>query len=269
MGLLCYKLLLLLIILFRTTNSRLANVQNFLEPYKQEANEEHPDAGNGEVHCKSAKIRNQLEINLAGKLLRRQSSVSRSVTSVRPEMMSRRQPREEVSLPLPQRPIPAVSYKLPTSLPCKVTPDKVQSAKLNQQDTDTLPCSPTTGHHSHSYMRAKKLPVKGKKSVKVTGNPENTECSNTQSTETVAYYTCTKNKDSDDKSITQKSTAVKTSSDVKRKRQLEQLVRILGQNALTPYLEKLRTVEKGTRKQAMSRVAAIDYNIIFGSQIQP
>lgn len=202
------------------------------------------------------KTRKALDISLTGKFVQRLNG-TRCISSTKVELDRRRRPQEHVKLPLPQKPIDTCSYKLPASLPYKVMEKPTsQSARFEHVRS-------RQSRKGSECMLPYRLTV-SQPTAPSTSNGKDSSPTD-QPTPRLSYttfYNGINIRPAQRQTIASSSIKVEST----RKRQLQQLVEILGETTLTPYLHKL-TVGQSTATQPMVNTDAIDYSVIFGSRI--
>lgn len=199
------------------------------------------------------KTRKPVEISLTGRFVRRDNS-SRAVSSSRVELSPRRQPPEQVKLPLPQKPVVTCNYKLPASLPYKVmdkgSPQIPGSGHVKQGGDKTPPYRLTVSHAPRT---------------KSSDTPKLSNSTNTPAVR-LSYSTFYNGIDIKEPHRPPCPSASSAETDSSRKKQLQRLVEILGETTLTPYLQKLTLGQTNTGQSIVSP-ESIDYNIVFGTRI--
>ena len=255
------------------------------------------DEGEDDVESKPRrylKSRKPVDVNLTGKFLKRASGMSFSPPTNPPEReqsiaSSTDLPRSDTSikygnsstegppkLAMPPKPAPSVNYKLPASLPYKVTArPPSQSARTERTQPrhvvlmkdakfdDSLAVHERSGHVPFR-LNAKQTTV----SKSLLANSKS--YSN--------FYKSDPGLSGPDLPYNMKiSSLVKSDfsrncmkTDKERKKQLQELVKILGQSTLTPYLQKLRGVESRSfhrSNPAVNKAELIDYSVVFGTRL--
>lgn len=258
------------------------------------------DESEDDVECKPRrylKSRKPLDVNLTGKFMKRASGMSFSPpsSSNNPEKDTTLLTNSDVTrsdatikygssssdtppkLALHPKPAPSVNYKLPASLPYKVTArPPSQSARIDRPSPrhvvlmkdakfdDSLAFHEQTGQVPFR-MNAKQTTVS--KSLLANSKSHNNSIyrsepclAGAEFPNNVKFSSLVKNDFS--------RNGVKTEKE--RKKQLHELVKILGQSTLTPYLQKLRGVESRSFHRSspgVNKAELIDYSVVFGTRL--
>ena len=193
------------------------------------------------------KPRKPLEINLTGKFVKRINS-GRPITSTKVEVTPRRQPTQRIKLPVPQKPLTTCNYKLPTSLPSKVgdktTPRTPRSARSKSEMSPLPPHVRATERSPNDSPDSNSFPHTSTRLTFFSGINMTPVKRSTPPTSTNPY----------DK------------INVDRRKQLQQLVEMLGETTLTPYLRKLAVGQSNIRRTIVNS-DSIDYSVVFGTRL--
>lgn len=231
---------------------------------------------------KDLKPRQLLNVNLTGRMVKREN-ILRSVSATKMELVSRRRPLEQVKLPVPQRPTAAVtcSYKLPTSLPCKVKTERPpsQSASVQHPSLRRTAQFMSRAVLNKGHKQDKRLPYRlsvrrsslsqVSKSVLASYGGKSSPNDNRENPLSRSFGSLTYTSFHNGITIKPSSVASVQSTKItesRRNKQLQDLVNVLGESTLTPYLQRL-TIDQGNMSRPVGHANAIDYNIVFGSRI--
>ncbi|KAF6019998.1 hypothetical protein EB796_021694 [Bugula neritina] len=219
------------------------------------------------------KPKKPVNINLTGKFVQRTGSVANSIsrcvaTNARTEQTSSRKPKDDAKLPIPLRPAPLVSYKMPSSLKCKVTIERLPTQSAKNVYLSAKSCNLDISKSSRPNTNLSKTSRHSCKSECSMHNAKSTQQSslNRRSLDSLTYTSGFNGVRI--RTIKKEPSTLSNTLDDDRKKHLQALVKILGDRMLAPCLNNINVEPKAIDFSAgLGKAEAIDYNVIFGSRI--
>lgn len=255
------------------------------------------------------KARKTMDVNLTGRFMKRvsgtqlpsSSSTSQTVTEVRVLSATKSDTISVANTPpyksdnkviygssqtldgsqpvlaVPPKPAPSVNYKLPASLPYKVTTrPPSQSARLERTSPRYTPGKDSRAENSIEkntaapYRLAAKQTTVSKSMFANSGSMKQPTFHTTQRYETNLSRSEMSNNFKLNSIVKHEFSRSNLKTDKERKRQLQELVKILGQSSLTPYIQKLRGLEAKSitrHSPAVNKAELLDYSVVFGTRL--